>query len=123
MLCGRSNEADGRNGGAHQRYEEDVLLEGIDLLKAGREGKGEQEREQDLDAGQRHPKPLQQLTELPVDPLLGALARAWILRCDLASLVRFRVASCGRHAAALPAAAAHIRDAAWYGEAATGESC
>ena len=62
MLCGRSNEADGRNGGAYQRYEEDMLLERIDLLKAGREGKGEQEREQDLDAGKRHPKPLQQLT-------------------------------------------------------------
>src|SRR4029453_14118554 len=100
------------NGGAYQRYEEDVLLEGIDLLKAGREGKGEKEREQDRAAGKRHPNPLQQPTELPVDPLLWALARSCILRCHLVSLVRFGVASCGRHAAALPAAAPHIRDAA-----------
>ena len=45
------------------------------LLEALRERNGEQEREQHLDAGERHPQLIEELDQLPVDALLVCLLR------------------------------------------------
>ena len=72
---GRGDEAGRGGGGGDQRRVEQVPLEQGRLLEALRERHGEQEREQDLHAGERDPQLLQELGHLAIalDRLLAAV--------------------------------------------------
>ena len=71
----RTDDARGRQCRRHERAQVDVPLEGGDLGEPAREREREQEGEQDLYPGLKHPHLLQQLTVLAVEPLgLGLVA-------------------------------------------------
>jgi hypothetical protein len=75
VLRGRRDVQPGRHRGGEQRREVDVALEVGELGATLLERDHEQEREEELHPGQRHPQLVEQLHELAVDPLLAALPR------------------------------------------------
>ena len=75
VIGARRDQEDGAGKCAEQRHHVRVLLQVGHLRETLGERDGEQEREEHLHAGERHPQLIEQLDQLAVDPLLVALAR------------------------------------------------
>ena len=75
VVRARRDQEHGAGKGAEQRDHERVALQVRRLLEALRKRDGEQEGEQHLDAGERHPQLVEELDQLAVDPLLVRLLR------------------------------------------------
>ena len=69
MICGGGDQECGRESGQEQDGEIEAPLEPGELRKALCERDGKQEREQDLDPGERDPELAQQLVEVAVHAL------------------------------------------------------
>ena len=86
VVGGGSDQQDRRDRGAEQGEEVDVLLEGVDFGEVLLEGDGEQEGEEDLDAGQGDAQLLQQLAEVAIEAFALALVpsrRAFLHPCTI----------------------------------------
>ena len=83
MVRGRRDQARARRGRAQEGHEVDGLLEARDVREALVERDDEQEREQHLDAGQRHAQLTEQLLEVAIEPFLLGLVTSRVLsvRC------------------------------------------
>jgi len=74
-VVGRRGDQQRRgHGGAGDRGEEGIAQAARKLGEALLEGGGEQERQQHLDPGEHDPELLEQLDQLPVEPLARALS-------------------------------------------------
>ena len=75
VVRARRDQEDGAGQGAEQRDHERVALQVGRLPEPLRKRDGEQERKQHLDARERHAQLVEELDQLPVDPLLVRLLR------------------------------------------------
>ncbi len=75
VVGARRDQEHGAGQSAEERDHVRVALQVRRLLEALRKRDGEQEREQHLDAGERHPQLVEELDQLAVDPLLVRLLR------------------------------------------------
>ena len=85
VVGGRRDQERGRDRGEEQGREVDLFLERRDFGEVLLERDGEQEGEEDLDAGQRDPQLLQQLAEIAVEALgLALVPSRWARRSPIA---------------------------------------
>lgn len=80
VIADRGDQQCAGDGGRDQDDDVDDPIAGKGLAESGRKRQGEQEREQDLDAGLRDPYLLEEVAEVAVEPFVWCLDGAQLRR-------------------------------------------